>query len=349
MVDYLIVGCGLAGIAFAETAIQNGKSVLLFDNDSQNSSKVAGGLFNPVILKRYSKLQDAMEQVAYLQHFYKNIEQKLNLEGKLIFNVPMLRKFFSVEEQNNWFAASDKPGLSEFLSTTLCTNSFDGIESPFHYGQVLHTGYVDSAGLLNAYKKYLEDLKLIRYETFLYKDIVINKEMIIYKDIKARHVIFAEGFGIHSNPYFNYLPLDGTKGELLIIKTPELNLNVILNTNVFILPLGNHLFKVGATYNWNDKTDLPTEAGKAELVLRTKEILQCDFEVIEHLAGIRPTVKDRKPLLGTHSEYPPLHVFNGLGTRGVMLGPYMANILFKHIEHGIPLDRQIDIKRYSQA
>jgi glycine oxidase len=349
MVDYLIVGSGLAGITFAEIALQNGKSVLVFENDSQNSSKVAGGLFNPVILKRFSKLQDAMEQVIYLQQFYSNLEGKLNLKGKLIFNLPVLRKFFSVEEQNNWFTASDKPGLCEFLSTTLFTKAFEGIESPFGYGQVMHTGYVDTALLLNAYRDYLKSIDSIRCETFDYDKIVTNHETILYKGIETRHIIFAEGFGMHSNHYFNHLPLDGTKGELFIIKAPGLNLDVILNTSVFILPLGNHLFKVGATYNWVDKTDLPTEDGKAELIERIKEILQCDFEIVEHLAGVRPTVKDRKPLLGTHYANPRLHIFNGLGTRGVMLGPYMANILFNHIEKGIPLDKHIDIKRYPPA
>jgi hypothetical protein len=31
---------------------------------------------------------------------------------------------------------------------------------------------------------------------------------------------------------------------------------------VFYLPLGIIVLKVGATYNWKDKTDLPTEEGK---------------------------------------------------------------------------------------
>ncbi len=42
------------------------------------------------------------------------------------------------------------------------------------------------------------------------------------------------------------------------------------------------------------------------------------------LAGVRPTVKDRRPLIGTHPMHSQLHVLNGLGTRGVMLGPAMA-------------------------
>ncbi|AWI24601.1 NAD(P)/FAD-dependent oxidoreductase [Flavobacterium pallidum] len=349
MVDYLIVGCGLAGIAFAETAIEKGKSVIVYDNDSQNSSKVAGGLFNPVILKRYSRLQDAMEQVKLLQVFYCSIENKLCVKDKIVFDLPVLRKFFSIEEQNNWFMASDKPGLTEFLSTTLFTKSFNGIQSPFDYGQVLHTGYVDTQMLIAVYRDYLNDINSIRFETFDYGSLSINYDRISYHNLEAKHIVFAEGFGIHSNPYFNYLPLDGTKGELLIIKAPDLELDVILNTNVFILPLGNNLFKVGATYNWDDKTPIPTPAGREELIQRTKEILQCDFEIIEHLAGIRPTVRDRKPLLGTHPDYPRMHILNGLGTRGVMLGPFMAQKLFDHIENQILLEPSISIKRFAPA
>jgi glycine oxidase len=117
---------------------------------------------------------------------------------------------------------------------------------------------------------------------------------------------------------------------------------------VFILPLGNSLFKVGATYNWNDKTNTPTQEGKQELIDRIKEILTCDFEIVSHYAGIRPTVKDRKPLVGTHREFSNIHILNGLGTRGVMLGPAMAKALFEHIELGIPLASEINIKRFDK-
>ena len=69
---------------------------------------------------------------------------------------------------------------------------------------------------------------------------------------------------------------------------------------------------------------------------------------MNHLAGIRPTVKDRKPLVGTHLEYKKIHILNGLGTRGVMLGPSLANDLFQNIENGIALDNYIDIKRFDK-
>jgi glycine oxidase len=343
-IDYLIVGCGLAGIAFAETCLQNNKSILVYDNNSQTSSTIAAGLYNPVILKRFSGLQDAQNHIDVLNVFYKSIEDKLKV--KFDFKIPILRKFFSIEEQNNWFSASDKPDLSPFLSLDLIKSKYSGIDSPFDFGEVLQTGYVDTALLLQSYHSYLLKNNLFNIESFEYDKLEVNDNYLSYKKIKFKHIVFAEGFGMHSNPFFNDLPLDGTKGELFFIKSPNLKLDIIVNTSVFILPLGNNLFKVGATYNWSDKTNIPTEEGKQELIERIKEILNCDFEIIEHFAGVRPTVKDRKALIGTHKTHKNIHILNGMGTRGVMLAPTMAKVLFENIEFGVPIDLSINIDRF---
>ena len=345
MLDYIIVGSGLAGIAFAETLLQNNKTFVVFDNHSQNSSKIAGGLYNPVILKRFSQVWNANEQLALAEVFYQRIEAKLNTQ--VDFKIPIYRKFFSVEEQNNWFAASDKPALAPFLSTAIVHKQYKGIDSPFGYGEVLHTGYVDTEVLLYHYHTYLKGLELLVEEAFVHNDLIFFEDHLAYHSWKAKQIVFAEGFGMHANPFFKHLPLDGTKGELFIIKAPELDLDVIVNTSVFILPLGNDLFKVGATYNWEDKTPTPTPEGKQELIDRIKEILTCDFEIIDHFAGVRPTVKDRRPLLGSHHLHKNVHILNGLGTRGVMLAPAMAIDLYNYIENGKALDKSADVKRYA--
>ncbi|MCY1221452.1 Glycine oxidase [compost metagenome] len=347
MVDYLIVGCGLAGIAFAETALLENKSIRVFDNNSQQSSKVAGGLYNPVILKRFSEVWKAQEQLDLLHSFYGNLETKLS--SKFNFEIPIYRKLFSVEEQNNWFLATDKIGLAPFLSSKLVSKKYNGIDSPFNFGEVLQTGYVDTEALLISYHEYLKEKEWLANDTFDYAALELKEEYVQYKDIQAKNIIFAEGYGMISNPYFGHLPLDGTKGELLIIKAPDLNLDVVIKTSVFVLPLGNDLYKVGATYNWKDKTNQPTEEGKQELLENIKEILHCDFEIVQHLAGVRPTVKDRRPMVGTHPNHKNVHLLNGLGTRGVMLGPAMAKELFENIEFGKPLDSSVDIKRFRKV
>ena len=65
------------------------------------------------------------------------------------------------------------------------------------------------------------------------------------------------------------------------------------------------------------------------------------------MAGIRPTVKDRRPLVGRHSAHKNVYILNGLGTRGVMIAPYVASELFQFIENNKALDSEIDIKRFT--
>ena len=68
-------------------------------------------------------------------------------------------------------------------------------------------------------------------------------------------------------------------------------------------------------------------------MLILKELISCEFEVVEHLAGIRPTVKDRRPLLGRHYSEKNIYILNGFGTRGVLFAPYVSDKLYDFIEN----------------
>jgi len=344
MIDFLIVGGGLAGISFAEAAYVNHKSFKVITDASHNSSLVAAGLYNPVILKRFSLPADAALHLDFITTFYKRIEERLEI--KVNFKLPVYRRFASVEEQNDWFATADKPALERFLSTNIVHHNYAGLTSPYGFGVVKETGYIDTAGLIKGYHRFLWDIDALLVDTFQHSAVIIADDHVSYKDIKAKHIVFAEGFGIHSNPYFNYLPLEGTKGEILVIKAPELRLDVAVNAGVFILPIGDDLFKVGATYEWYDKTAAPTAAGKQELLEKLDEIISCKYEVVDHMAGIRPTTKDRKVLMGTHPKYDRLHLLNGLGTRGVMLGPPMAHELLRSINDSKPVQKDLNLSRF---
>jgi glycine/D-amino acid oxidase-like deaminating enzyme len=344
MVDYIIVGAGLAGVSFAEFALQREKTILVYDNNSQPSSTVAGGMYNPVVLKRFTEIWKAKEQLEVAQVFYPNLEKKLN--EKFDFPMPLWRKFASIEEQNNWFVACDKKILGTFLNVNLLYETIQVIDSPFGYGEVFNSGYLDIKKMVSTYQSYLRDLSLYNNESFDYSAIKFCSDCITYKGIETKNIVFAEGFGLHQNPFFNELPLDGTKGELLHIKCKDLNLDKIVKSNIFILPIGNDIYKVGATYNWEDKTNIPSESGKKELIEKLNALISCEYEVIEHLAGVRPTVKDRRPLVGTHRTHKNIHLLNGLGTRGVMLGPFLAKSLLEFLENDIPLDNEISIERF---
>ena len=120
-VDYIIVGLGLAGLAFAEELIQANKSFIVFEDDSQTSSLVAGGVYNPVILKRFSPVWNAKEQLAIALPFYEHLEKKFNTTFDQKFVIK--KAFKSTEDQNNWFSAFDKPTVAPFLDDNLDENS----------------------------------------------------------------------------------------------------------------------------------------------------------------------------------------------------------------------------------
>ena len=342
-IDYLIIGAGLAGISFAETCLIHDKKIMVLNDNSQNSTSIAGGLYNPVVLKRFTKIWEAEAQLEISIPFYKKLEKKLN--EKFLFEIPLLRKLNSIEEQNNWFTASDKPTLSNYLNTNLETLQNEFIANNYKFGKVNHTGFLDTKHLKETYTNFLISENNYSEENFDYSHLIVEENSIQYKNIKAKQIVFAEGFGIQSNPYFNNLPLDGTKGELFIIKAENLNLKEIINSSIWILPIGYDLYKVGATYNWEDKTTKKTEEGKKELLSNLKELISCEFEIVEHLAGIRPTVKDRRPLLGRHFSNKNLYILNGMGTRGVLFAPYLSDKLYNFIENNIELDNEISINR----
>jgi len=155
---------------------------------------------------------------------------------------------------------------------------------------------------------------------------LFNDSEISYKDFKADKIIFCEGFRLTENPFFNYLPLAPTKGEVMTIKIPSKKyFDKIISKDVYILPLGNYLYTVGATYNREDISDSLTDEGQSFLKERIDDILNLEYEIINSVAGVRPTVRDRKPLIGYHPENNRIGVFNGLGSRGVLAGPYLSN------------------------
>ncbi len=86
--------------------------------------------------------------------------------------------------------------------------------------------------------------------------------------------------------------------------------------------------------------------GKNELELKLRSVINCNYKIIDHSAGIRLTITDRRPLVGTHHTNNKLAILNGLGTRGVLIAPLMAKKLFQHIENNVPLDKEISIDRF---
>ncbi|SDX39456.1 Glycine/D-amino acid oxidase [Lutibacter oricola] len=345
-VDYIIVGLGLAGLAFVKELEKNKKTFVVFENESQNSSLVAGGMYNPVILKRFTPVWNGIEQIETALPFYAELEKQF--KKKYHYKVDIYRIFKSIEEQNNWFVASDKPKLSPYMSVDLIQKKYKGIESEYGFGKLVNTGRIDSNQLIKDYRNYLLENNLLIKQEFKHNAIEQKEDGIIYESISAKKIVFCEGFGLKQNPFFNKLPMQEAKGELLTIYAPNLNVDFLVKAAVFVMPLGDNLYKVGATFNWKDKTKVPTKEGKFELVSKLDTFINVPYKIVDHLAGIRPTINDRRPIIGKHPLHTNLAVLNGLGTRGVIIAPTMANMLYNHLEFNAEITSDVSINRFAK-
>lgn len=346
--NYIIVGQGLAGTILAQTFLKQGKSVMLIDDPTlSKASKIAAGLYNPVVFKRLVKSWMADELIPFMDDFYTDSEKLL--QTKFYFKKQIVRLFAEEQEKTLWLKKTEEP-VGKYLSKTIQDDLLmNVIHNPLGSSEVLAAGNLDTRLFLESFRNYFRENKMLLEEKFDYEQLKISENAVTYKNSTADKIIFCEGFKTTENPYFSWLPFKLTKGEIITIQLlgdGEVGFDKVINKAVFILPIGNNTYKVGATYEWNELNETLTEKGKSDLVDKLQKVVKVPFEIIDHQAGIRPTVNDRRPLIGLHPKYPALGVFNGMGTKGVMLAPYFAKQFVEHLENNIPLDKEVDIRRF---
>lgn len=323
--DFLIVGSGLAACTLAHTFDKYGLSFqLLSKPDLSNCSKIAAGLWNPIVFKRLTKSWLAEDLINFLIPFYKEIEQKTN--STFLYERPLIKNFFEEQEINFWKKKANSE-LSNFLKLPILDSNnlnFEGSILTEKVGLINHAGNINTQKYINATLDYfISNYNLTRFN---HAELSINDNYVEYNGLIFKCVIFCEGHFIADNPYFNFVKLKPAKGEVLKVKSEKLNIgNAILNKDGFIFNNQESEFTVGSTYEWHIIDEMPTvEAGK-ELEKKLTKLINVPYYIQQHAAGIRPSSEDRRPIIGRHPKYTNLYVFNGLGTKGVMLAPYFAN------------------------
>ncbi|MFB6343152.1 NAD(P)/FAD-dependent oxidoreductase [Saccharicrinis sp. FJH62] len=327
--NILVVGFGLAGAAVAAHLEKRKADYTVITSPSKSSSsRVAAGMFNPIVFRRLLKTWMADTILPYAETFYRKLEEKLNAE---FYHPVQYYKLFGKEEAEFWEKRSRSEDTKPYLSQNLLNDlNQNYLKTPFGAGEVFGAGYVDINTYLDAFGHYLKSSGKLIIDDLDYSEIELKERNAHFRDKVYDRVIFCEGSHAIHNPWFSDLPFKLTKGEVLTIES-ELDMDFAVNKNGFVLPLGNHRYRVGATYEWKDLTEEPTEEGRETLVGKFKAISDAEFSIIEHNAGIRPTLANRRPVYQIHGIYRQLAVFNGLGTKGVMLAPYFANELVKSL------------------
>jgi glycine/D-amino acid oxidase-like deaminating enzyme len=121
----------------------------------------------------------------------------------------------------------------------------------------------------------------------------------------------------------------------------------ILNYGNFLLPVGDEKYRLGATYEFNDPNPEPTVETRDKLLEKLTTVLPSHTpQILEHKAGYRPTVPDRKPTIGEHHSIRHLYLFNGFGSKGVMYVPYCLPYFIDLLENNTPVPAELNLYRF---
>jgi glycine/D-amino acid oxidase-like deaminating enzyme len=345
-VDYIIVGQGLAGSLLAFFLHQKNQQLLIVDpGHTGTASAVAAGIINPVTGRRYVKAWRIGDLLPFARQTYRQLETLLGAD--LYRDRHVLRTLFSVTEQNHWMSRLGDEGYEKYLLPEADPGSWtELIHSVFAFGEVSQGAQVNLPALLAGFRSWLQEHHEMVEDTFFYEELDRSSDRLRYRDWSAKAIVFCEGYQSKQNPFFNNLPYEGAKGEVLRIRIEGPQPEKLLRHHFFLVPLEDGTYWAGSNYIKSYGNGVPTPDGKTWLKGQLEKILKVPYEIVSHTAAVRPTVKDRRPLLGVNPDFPNVFIFNGLGTKGVSQGPFFAHHMASYLLDNTPLDPEVDIRRF---
>ncbi|MFN8309393.1 MAG: FAD-dependent oxidoreductase [Chitinophagales bacterium] len=337
MARYVVVGQGIAGSLLSYFLYKNRQNFVVYDPGLGSATSAAGGLLNPITGKQFAKSWMADTLMPFAKTTYRELEQLLQVS--FYHERRFLKVLQNVKEQNDYFLRAADEGYSAYFPNPGVVET-DAVLQPFGCIEVNGCAQLSTPVFLPAYRSFL------RQHQFLVEE---NWEAAKKKDDDI--VIYCDGYMAQQPEHpFSYLPWQLAKGEHLLVRLPHFPKNTIIKGATMLAPTADaHIFYAGATYQWHFETLLPTEEKRVEILSSLKKMLPFEPEITGAGAGVRPAVRDRRPLIGRHPEQSDLYLFNGLGTKGFSLAPYFAQELAAHLLHQQPLTPEINLQRFSKV
>ena len=346
--NYLIIGQGLAGTLLGHRLEKAGKTVCYLDHPQQTAaSEVAAGIINPITGRRYVKSWRIDDLLPEARSLYAELETLLGI--KLWYDLPLVRTLFNRSELNQWDVRSGDDSYQQYTEDNPDLGVFSELTQPaFAYAGIRETARVDIAKLVSSYREKLTQEARFIATAFDYDSIRTNSDgNFNVATFEAEAIIFCEGWRGRENPWFNYLPFGGAKGEVLRVKLAGPTPTKMFKHRIFLVPQEDDSYWVGATAENRFTDDQPTPENAAYLEDRLKELVTVPYKIHNHQAAVRPTTKDRRPFLGRHPDQKRLIIFNGLGTKGASLGPLCSRWLTDYLLDNQELPDEVNISRFS--
>lgn len=338
-VEYIIVGQGIAGATLAWQLEQRGADFLVIDRgDPSTASRVAAGLITPVtgmrLVKswRYDELQPAAWQ------FYQRVESLVG--QRLLYDGPMVRLLGSPREQEYLRKRQSDPDYTDLLGEI--ESLPESLQAPFGVIELRGGAQLDVPKYLRVTRERLQQEQECR---FIPGEVVWDRVVLTSGgvelpefDLRCQTLVLADGAAARTNPFFPPNQFNATRGEILTVEIPDWSETRVIHGLVWIAPLraadSPGLYRVGATYDWSNLDAGPTAEGRQILEQRLRAVLDRPFRVVDHVAAVRPILRDPYPLAIRSAEYSQVVLWNGLASKGSLQAPYFARQLADQLIDG---------------
>ena len=342
---FLIIGQGLTGTYLAHYLLQAQQEVLVVDeHQPMSASRVAAGIINPITGKYMTQTWLANQLIPFAFEQYRQIETLLG--GQYLSERPIC---WLINNQHYYHDCQRllKKNNTESHIKTITTEALNLPIRPM-FGRVeINGGDVATGNLVADYRNYLKQKNCLIETHFDINDLQLTANGVKWQNITANYIIFCEGYIAQQNPYWQHLPYAPVKGEVLIVRIPDLGVtDRLLKSGVFLVPLYDDVYWVGSNYEHWATNHHRTQSIRQQFEQNLQDLLLVPYQVIDHWAAVRPATLHRRPFVGCHPQHPQVGIFNGMGTKGVTLAPYFAQQFAQHLIYQTPLDAEIDVKRY---
>lgn len=326
---WTIVGQGLAGTCLAWELWKREVPFTLIDREQGGSSRVAAGLINPVTGKNYEPSAGIGTFLPLAMDFYAAAEP--SLRTKVWHPFAILRLAATEKEWQKMQAKAQIPEVAEWIADG--PTPMPGCD---WFGRLVlqHGGRLDTRAFLDSSREFFS--RQGRYQ----------QGEIQMKDAPP-HTVWCDGAtGLISGRHGEHRC---AKGEILTVEASNWdNSTIRIGAGGWLVPAGENRFKIGATYEWEELDDQPTDAGRKQLERLAHRLGGPGYEIIDHEAGIRPILRRSQPLIGPlGNPQEQQWMFNALGSKGSLYAPGIARQLANWLIEGEEADRRWDIRKIS--
>jgi glycine/D-amino acid oxidase-like deaminating enzyme len=340
----LIIGQGVAGTSLAFRCLQAGLNPTIVDLGlGRSASQVAVGLVNPISLKRITPVWKVEECFTAFYDFCTYISSLL---GEDYFIRETIYKILNSQaDMNAWMEKVDLPIYSDYMRNPVAIVEGTTIKG-LALGPVDGGGWVRTKAFLQASRQFFNSNGHLFEGNFDKTKLDLTTSLVNYCGEQFDYVVDCSGYAFVFGEYFPGVRIVGNKGEVMTISPNEAPYRNVYSSAYFLLKSQEGDYKVGATYNRSLSDLAPSEQGKIELCEGLRKFFKADFQVLQMEAGIRPTVADRRPLIGPSSVDSRVFMLNGLGSRGYLTAPYLSELLLRSITHSDQIPSEVSCRRF---